>query len=105
MREPLQTRTEAAFRPPRAPRHAPQLPLIARQKADDQIPFLERPGLQDEGFAHTSGHICHMSETSESSMLTKVSVAGCFSAARSKWFSHFRSVDFFLKIFQKNPIK
>ena len=57
MRKPLQTGTKSAFRPPRAARDTSQFAEIARQKTDDEIAFFERPGLQDEGFAHTSGHI------------------------------------------------
>ena len=41
--------------------YAAQFPQIARQKADDENSLLERPGLQNEGFAHMSGHIgCEM---------------------------------------------
>ena len=56
VRKPLQTGAETAFRPPGAARHTAKLAQIARQKTDDEIPFPERPGLQDEGFAHMSGH-------------------------------------------------
>ncbi len=56
MRKPLQTGTKTAFRPPRATGYASQLSGIAGQKTDDQVSFLEWPGLQDEGFAHASGH-------------------------------------------------
>ena len=56
VRKPLQAGTKTTFRPPCATRHASQLSRIAGQKTDDQIPFLKWPGLQDEGFAHASGH-------------------------------------------------
>ena len=35
---------------------APELPLIASKEADDQVGFSKRIGLQDEAFAHSSGH-------------------------------------------------
>ena len=56
MRKPLQAGTKTTFRPPRAAGYASQLAQIAGQETDDQVPFLEWPGLQDEGFAHASGH-------------------------------------------------
>src|SRR5665213_3629904 len=57
MRKPFEAGTEAAFRTPRPPRHAPQLSEIPRQEADDQVAFPKGPGLQHERFAHTSGHV------------------------------------------------
>ena len=56
MRQPFQPGTEAAFRPARPPRHAPELALIACEEADDEVGFTERISLQDEAFAHSSGH-------------------------------------------------
>ena len=56
VRKPFQAGSKTTFRPPRPACHAAQLSQIARQKADDQIPFLKWPGLQNEGFAHASGH-------------------------------------------------
>src|ERR1700722_3928643 len=56
VRKTFQTGTKAAFRTPRAAGDASQLAEIACQKTDDEVPFLEWPGLQYEGFAHTSGH-------------------------------------------------
>src|ERR1019366_9789319 len=56
VRKALQAGTKTAFRPPRTARDASELSKVARQKADDQVPFLERPGLQDKGFAHARGH-------------------------------------------------
>src|SRR5665213_1908155 len=56
VRKPLQTGTKSAFRSPRTARNASEFAGIAREKTDDEVPFLEWPGLQDKGFAHTSGH-------------------------------------------------
>ncbi len=57
VRKPFQTGSKSAFRAPRAAGDASQLAEITRQKTDDEIAFFEGTGLQDEGFAHTSGHI------------------------------------------------
>ncbi len=64
LREPLQPRSEVAFRTPGALGDATQLAQVPRQETDHQIRFFERVGLQNDGFAHTSGHIRDMAETS-----------------------------------------
>ena len=56
VRQPFQSRTETALGPTGPPRHPPQFALIAREEADDQVSFPKRIGLQDEAFAHSSGH-------------------------------------------------
>ena len=57
LRKPFQARSETTLWPPRATGDSPQLAVIAGEEADHGIRFLEGPGLQDESFAHTSGHI------------------------------------------------
>ena len=56
VRQSFQARTETALRPAGSSRHPPQLALIARKEADDQVSFPKRIGLKDEAFAHSSGH-------------------------------------------------
>ena len=61
MRKPLQPGTKTALWPPGPLCDTAQFSQVTRQKTDDEVPFLKRPGLQNESFAHTSGHIsCEM---------------------------------------------
>jgi hypothetical protein len=57
LRKPFQAGTENLLFGRRARRATPRSFPIARQETDDEIAFPKRPGLQDEGFAHASGHI------------------------------------------------
>jgi len=56
VRESFEAGTEAAFRAASAAGHSPQFSLIPREEADDEVGFAERVRLQDEAFAHASGH-------------------------------------------------
>src|SRR5258706_11163690 len=56
MRQSFQARSETAFRPAGSSSHSPEFALIAGEETDDQVGFPERISLQDEAFAHSSGH-------------------------------------------------
>jgi hypothetical protein len=60
VRKAFEARAKAAFRTPGALGDATQLAEVAGEKADDEIAFPKRPGLQHEGFAHASGHSTEM---------------------------------------------